>query len=70
MVRWGQAPLSAELLAAATAVFQPDLYDAAMIDGALDLDGEPADGIGAFAGPAFDPNDIAAHLGSCAIRHP
>ncbi len=24
--------------------------------------GEPADGIGAFAGPAFDADDIAAHL--------
>ena len=30
MVRWGQAPLSAELLAAAKAVFRPDLYDAAI----------------------------------------
>ena len=30
MVRWGQAPLSAELLAAATGVVRPDLYDAAM----------------------------------------
>jgi NitT/TauT family transport system ATP-binding protein len=65
MVRWGQAPLSAELLMTAKAVFRPDLYDAAMAnDGAtaaaLDLAGEPADGIGAFAGPAFDPNDLAA----------
>jgi len=24
--------------------------------------GEPADGIGAFAGPNFDPKDIAGHL--------
>ena len=30
MVRWGQAPLSDELLAAAKAVFRPDLYDAAL----------------------------------------
>src|SRR5262249_39461400 len=30
MVRWGQAPLSNELLAAAKAVFRPDLYDAAL----------------------------------------
>src|SRR4029077_9214175 len=29
MVRWGQAPLSSELLVAAKAVFRPDLYDAA-----------------------------------------
>jgi two-component system, oxyanion-binding sensor len=66
MVRWGQASLSAELLATAKAVFRPDLYDAAMANGpaaaASDLAGEPADGIGAFAGPAFDPNDPAAHL--------
>ena len=32
MVRWGQAPLSAELLATAKAVFRPDLYDAALAD--------------------------------------
>jgi len=60
MVRWGQAPLSAELLAAAKAVFRPDLFDAAL---AADDDmfcGQPADGIGAFAGPAFDADDIEA----------
>jgi len=68
MVRWGQAPLSAELLAAAKAVFRPDLYDAAM-DGTEPLPaGEPADGIGAFAGPAFDQNDIAAHLAAWPTR--
>jgi hypothetical protein len=26
------------------------------------LPGEPADGIGTFAGPAFDPHDVAADL--------
>ena len=62
MVRWGQAPLSAELLAAAKAVFRPDLYDAAIVETKPDLIGEPPDGIGAFSGPAFDPTDIAAHL--------
>ena len=30
MVRWGQAPLSREMLAAAKAVCRPDLYDAAL----------------------------------------
>ena len=30
--------------------------------------GEPADGIGAFAGPAFDPDDIAAHLAAWKIK--
>jgi hypothetical protein len=29
---------------------------------------EPADGIGAFAGPPFDANDIAAHLAAWTIR--
>ncbi len=68
MVRWGQAPLSAELLAAAKRVWRPDLYDAALGgDGALPP-GEPADGIGAFAGPAFDPDDIEAHLAAWTIK--
>jgi NitT/TauT family transport system ATP-binding protein len=67
MVRWGQAPLSAELLATARAVFRPDLYDAAIGETKPDLTGEPSDGIGAFAGPAFDPDDIAAHLSAWKI---
>jgi two-component system, oxyanion-binding sensor len=68
MVRWGQAPLSANLLAGAKAVFRPDLFDAALADGKPDLSGEPADGIGAFAGPPFDSNDIAAHLAAWTIH--
>jgi two-component system, oxyanion-binding sensor len=68
MVRWGQAPLSSDLLAAAKAVFRPDLYDAASAVMEPDTAGEPADGIGAFVGPAFDPDRIAAHLASWAIR--
>jgi two-component system, oxyanion-binding sensor len=68
MVRWGQAPLSAELLATAKAVFRPDLYDAAIGEAKPDLSGEPADGIGAFAGPAFDPNNIEAHLANWKVR--
>jgi ABC-type nitrate/sulfonate/bicarbonate transport system substrate-binding protein len=68
MVRWGQAPMSADLLTAAKAVFRPDLYDAAMgASGRLPAS-EPADGIGAFSGPAFDPDDIAAHIAACKIR--
>jgi len=62
MVRWGQAPLSADMLTAAKAVFRPDLFDAADADEKPDLAGEPADGIGAFAGPRFDANDIAGYL--------
>ncbi|HEX4556682.1 MAG TPA: CmpA/NrtA family ABC transporter substrate-binding protein [Xanthobacteraceae bacterium] len=70
MVRWGQAPLSAELLGAAKAVFRPDLYDAALAAGEPLTTGEPADGIGAFAGPPFDPNDIAGHLAAWEIKRP
>ncbi len=69
MVRWGQAPLSDELLAASKAVFRPDLYDAAMEEIEPRPPGEPSDGIGAFAGPAFDENDISAHLAAWSIRH-
>lgn len=68
MVRWGQAPLSAEMLAAAKAVFRPDLYDAAIVTVEPTVSGEPADGIGAFAGPSFDPGAVAAHLNSWTIR--
>jgi NitT/TauT family transport system ATP-binding protein len=62
MVRWGQAPLSPELLAAATGVFRADLHDAAVGTAAGLAAGEPADAIGAFAGPAFDAHDVASHL--------
>ena len=68
MVRWGQAPMADDLLATAKAVFRPDLYDAILGPGAPLPPGEPADGIGAFAGPPFDPDDIAAHLAVWPIR--
>ena len=68
MVRWGQAPLTDAMLATAKAVFRPDLYDAALDTKDGDGKGEPADGIGAFAGPAFDTNDIAGHLAAWKIR--
>jgi ABC-type nitrate/sulfonate/bicarbonate transport system substrate-binding protein len=68
MVRWGQAPLSREMLEAAKAVWRPDLYDAALGLPAAPSPGEPADGIGAFAGPAFDANDIEAHLAAWSIK--
>jgi ABC-type nitrate/sulfonate/bicarbonate transport system substrate-binding protein len=68
MVRWGQAPLNAEMLAAAKAVFRPDFHDAALGPSAAIDAGEPADGIGAFTGPPFDPDDIEAHLSSFKIR--
>jgi NitT/TauT family transport system ATP-binding protein len=68
MVRWGQVPMSVADLAAAKAVFRPDLYDAALSEDGNHLTGEPADGIGAFTGPPFDPTDIAAHLAAWKIR--
>ena len=68
MVRWGQAPYSDEMLAAAKAVFRPDLYDAALPSEAPDTAGEPVDGIGAFTGPPFDANDIERHLAASKIR--
>ncbi|MPZ37920.1 MAG: nitrate transporter [Rhizobiales bacterium] len=68
MVRWGQAPLSADFLATAKAVFRPDLYDDAIEPEAANPSGEPTDGIGAFAGPAFDANDIVGHLSAWSIR--
>ena len=60
MVRWRQAPLCAQMLTTAKAVFRPDLFDAAM--NSAGFGGEPATGIGAFAGPAFDAGDIAGYL--------
>jgi len=49
-------------------VFRPDLYDAALGAPASPLQ-DMKDGVGAFDGAPFDPNDIAAHLGSVAIKH-
>jgi NitT/TauT family transport system ATP-binding protein len=70
MVRWRQAPLSTELLAAARAVFRPDLFEAALPSEPAAAFGEGADGIGAFAGPAFDPNGIARYLAAWKGKSP
>jgi two-component system, oxyanion-binding sensor len=61
MVRWGQAAINPEALRIARAVFRPDLYDAALNLAASARDGT-ADPMGAFAGPAFDPDNIAEYL--------
>jgi ABC-type nitrate/sulfonate/bicarbonate transport system substrate-binding protein len=66
MVRWGQASHSPEALRIAQGVFRPDLYDAAM--GRKAVESEAPEAIGAFAGPAFDANDIDGHLAAFAIR--
>jgi len=70
IVRWGQAPLSEELLGLAQAVFRPDLYDAALGATPSPYDGEPRDGVGGFIGPAFDAGDIAGHLAAWRIKRP
>ena len=67
MVRWGQAPLSAERIAAAKAVFRPDLFDAALQNNKAKA-APLADGIGAFAGPRFDAEEISGHLKFWAIK--
>ena len=68
MVRWGQASVSPEALRTAQAVFRPDLYDAAL--GREEKLADASGAIGAFAGPAFDANDIAGHLAAFEIGRP
>ena len=65
MVRWGQSAYSPEALKTAMGVFRPDLYDAAQ--GSAGKPAEPADAIGAFTGPPFNPDDIAGHLAAFPI---
>jgi ABC-type nitrate/sulfonate/bicarbonate transport system substrate-binding protein len=62
LVRWGQAPMSVELLNLAQAVFRRDLFDVARGVVPSPRDGEPADGIGAFVGPDFVAGDVAGYL--------
>ncbi len=68
MVRWGQALMSSDKLAAAVATFRPDLYDEILGAEAPLPASEPIDRVGAFTGPAFDPHDISAHLEVWKIR--
>jgi NitT/TauT family transport system ATP-binding protein len=56
MVRWQQVEHSAGAAAKAAEVYRSDLFDAAL-SGA-------EDGIGAFAGPAFDADNLEAYLGA------
>jgi two-component system, oxyanion-binding sensor len=67
MVRWGQTTYSPEALKTAMGVFRPDLYVAAL--GRNGKAAEAANAIGAFAGPPFNPDDIAGHLAAFPIRH-
>jgi NitT/TauT family transport system ATP-binding protein len=68
MVRWGQTVISPASLKTAKAVFRPDLYDAA-VGANVEIGNGPGDAVGAFAGPAFDPDDIEAHLAAFEIAH-
>lgn len=67
MVRWGQAPLNAELLQAAMRVFEPGLYDKAT--GHLAGIGFSGDHIGEFTGGRFDPAQLARYLSALDIKH-
>jgi two-component system, oxyanion-binding sensor len=67
MVRWGQTAMRPDALKTAMAVFRPDLYDAAIGQPGKTADG--SDAVGAFAGPAFNPDDIAGHLAAFKIGH-
>lgn len=63
MVRWKQTALSPALLAAAKACFRPDLYDAALGPAAsAKAPHKLLDSVGGFAGPPFDPDDIAGYV--------
>jgi NitT/TauT family transport system ATP-binding protein len=56
MVRWHQVAPSASAQAKAASVYRADLFDAALQDAAA------GDGIGAFAGPAFDAENLDLYL--------
>jgi NitT/TauT family transport system ATP-binding protein len=64
MVRWGQTTMRSDALKTAMSVFRPDLFDVAS-----GHKGQAGNAIGAFAGPAFDPDDIAGHLAAFKIGH-
>jgi NitT/TauT family transport system ATP-binding protein len=70
IVRWGQAPLSAELCAAAQEVFGPDLHDAALGVVPEPRPDQPRDRIGAFVGPDFDAANIAGYLSAWRSKRP
>jgi NitT/TauT family transport system ATP-binding protein len=67
MVRWGQASISPGALEIAKAVFRPDLHDAVLGFQQHPSAGAPPDVIGAFAGPAFDADDVAGYLAALRI---
>jgi two-component system, oxyanion-binding sensor len=68
MVRWRQTAISPEALTLAQSVFRPDLYEAAF--GRDSTRQMTSRAIGAFAGPAFDPNHIEAHFAAFPVSQP
>ena len=60
MVRWRQTAMSVEALKAAQEVFRPDLYEAAF--GRTSQPQAASRPIGAFAGPAFEPEKLDAYF--------
>jgi two-component system, oxyanion-binding sensor len=67
MVRWRQAPLAAESLAAAKACFRPDLFDQALGANSA-LARSLTDACSAFTGPRFDGDDIAGYVAALALH--
>jgi ABC-type nitrate/sulfonate/bicarbonate transport system substrate-binding protein len=65
MVRWRQAPLNDRFAEAARGVYRPDLFDQALRS--LGDRAVAPDGLGAFAGPPFDPLHMDAYLSSWPI---
>jgi NitT/TauT family transport system ATP-binding protein len=61
MARWRQTSLSKDGLRTAMTAFRPDLYDTALGKAARPAPPEP-EALAAFAGPAFDPDDITGYL--------
>lgn len=69
MVRWNQAALAPDLLAAAKACFRPDLFDAALGRAAGAKSPHKLWGsVGGFTGPPFDPDDIAGYVQASRAR--
>jgi two-component system, oxyanion-binding sensor len=66
MVRWRQTKMSREALKAAQEVFRPDLYEAAF--GRPSKPQTVSQAIGAFAGPAFEPENIEAYFTALRAR--
>jgi NitT/TauT family transport system ATP-binding protein len=66
MARWRQTSISKDALRTAMAAFRPDLYDAALGKAATPAPRTPA-AFAAFAGPAFDPEDIPGYLASLEV---